>query len=74
MGISEIIEQRRKAKGMTQTELAKKSRGVTQGMISLIEKGDDNATLKTLRGIAAGLECATVDLLPEEDKCPQKPY
>lgn len=37
-------------------------------MISRIEKGEDNAKIDTLRGIAAALGCSVVDLLPEADK------
>jgi hypothetical protein len=38
------------------------------GFTSRIEKGEDNAKIDTLRGIAAALGCSVVDLLPQEDK------
>jgi transcriptional regulator with XRE-family HTH domain len=68
MSIAENIKQRREAKRWTQAELAEKSGIVTQAMISRIEKGEDNAKIETLRGIAAALGCSVVDLLPDEDK------
>lgn len=68
MSIGANIKQRREAKRWTQTELAEKSGIVTQAMISRIEKGEDNAKIDTLRGIAAALGCSVVDLLPEADK------
>ena len=68
MNIGTLIKQRREAKRWTQTELAEKSGIVTQAMISRIEKGEDNAKIDTLRGIAAALGCSVVDLLPESDK------
>ena len=68
MNIGTLIKQRREAKRWTQTELAEKSGIVTQAMISRIEKGEDNAKIDTLRGIAAALGCSVVDLLPEKDK------
>lgn len=68
MSIGLNIKQRREAKRWTQTELAEKSGIVTQAMISRIEKGEDNAKIDTLRGIAAALGCSVVDLLPEADK------
>lgn len=68
MSIAENIKQRREAKRWTQTELAEKSGIVSQAMISRIEKGEDNAKIDTLRGIAAALGCSVVDLLTDEDK------
>ena len=68
MSIAENIKQRREAKRWTQAELAEKSGIVTQAMISRIEKGEDNAKIDTLRGIAAALGCSVVDLLTDEDK------
>jgi len=68
MSIGLNIKQRREAKRWTQAELAEKSGIVTQAMISRIEKGEDNAKIDTLRGIAAALGCSVVDLLPEADK------
>jgi len=68
MSIGANIKQRREAKRWTQAELAEKSGIVTQAMISRIEKGEDNAKIDTLRGIAAALGCSVVDLLTDEDK------
>ena len=68
MSIAENIKQRREAKRWTQAELAEKSGIVSQAMISRIEKGEDNAKIDTLRGIAAALGCSVVDLLTDEDK------
>ncbi len=68
MSIGLNIKQRREAKRWTQAELAEKSGIVTQAMISRIEKGEDNAKIDTLRGIAAALGCSVVDLLTEADK------
>ena len=68
MSIGLNIKQRREAKRWTQTKLAEKSGIVTQAMISRIEKGEDNAKIDTLRGIAAALGCSVVDLLTEADK------
>ena len=61
MSIAAKIKQRREAKRWTQAELAEKSGIVTQAMISRIEKGEDNAKIDTLRGIAAALGCSVVD-------------
>jgi transcriptional regulator with XRE-family HTH domain len=68
MSIAENIKQCREAKRWTQAELAEKSGIVSQAMISRIEKGEDNAKIDTLRGIAAALGCSVVDLLTDEDK------
>ena len=68
MSIAENIKQRREAKRWTQAELSEKSGIVSQAMISRIEKGEDNAKIDTLRGIAAALGCLVIDLLPDEDK------
>ena len=68
MSIADNIKQRREAKRWTQAELSEKSGTVSQAMISRIEKGEDNAKIDTLRGIAAALGCSVVDLLTDEDK------
>ena len=68
MSIADNIKQRREAKRWTQAELSEKSGIVSQAMISRIEKGEDNAKIDTLRGIAAALGCSVVDLLTVEDK------
>jgi len=68
MSIADNIKQRREAKRWTQAELSEKSGIVSQAMISRIEKGEDNAKIDTLRGIAAALGCSVVDLLTDADK------
>ena len=68
MSIADNIKQRREAKRWTQVELSEKSGIVSQAMISRIEKGEDNAKIDTLRGIAAALGCSVVDLLTDADK------
>ena len=68
MNIADNVKARRKARNMTQTELAERA-GITQAVISRLEAGqEDNAKLSTLRGIASALGCAVVDLLPDSDK------
>ena len=68
MRIGENIKKRRLALRLTQTELAEKSKVVTQALICKLEGGEDNVKIDTLRGIAAALGCSVVDLLPIEDK------
>lgn len=66
--IGEIIKQRRKKLNMTQIELAQKA-NVAQSNISQLESGvSDNVSLMILRSLAKALNCAVIDLLPEEDK------
>jgi transcriptional regulator with XRE-family HTH domain len=68
MIIGEIIKRRRTALDMTQVELAEKAK-ITQAKISQIENGaNDNVTIDVLRKLAKALNCALIDLLPEEDK------
>lgn len=68
MTIGVIIKRRRTALGLTQVELAKKAK-VAQSQISQIESGvSDNVTLENMRSLAKALDCALIDLLPEEDK------
>lgn len=68
MQIGGIVKSRRLALGLTQKELEERS-GVTQSMISKIEGGSaDNVSIEILRKLARALQCALVDLLPEEDK------
>jgi transcriptional regulator with XRE-family HTH domain len=67
MTIGDNVRARRKASNMTQTELAERA-GITQAVISRLEAGEENLKLSTLRGIAAALGCAVIDLLPDEDK------
>lgn len=55
--IAQKIILMRKQKGLTQADLAKKS-GVSQQMISRIEKGRHNISVATLKKIAESLECS----------------
>lgn len=68
MQIGSIIKNKRRDLSFTQKELEDKS-GVTQSMISKIEGGSaENVSIDILRKLAKALNCALVDLLPEEDK------
>ena len=68
MNIGEILKRRRTSMGLTQNELAEKAK-IAQSQISQIENGvSDNTTIEMLRKLAKALNCAVVDLLPEEDK------
>jgi transcriptional regulator with XRE-family HTH domain len=55
------ITQIRKAKGITQTELAERC-GTTQQQIARIENGSVDPRLSTLRRVADALECELSDL------------
>jgi transcriptional regulator with XRE-family HTH domain len=71
MDIGDFIKRQRRQVGLTQEELAKKSR-MSQSQISQIERGiSDNVTIWNLRSIAKALGCALIDLLPESDKKPR---
>ena len=62
------IKELRIAKGYTRGKLAKES-GVSLETIKRLEDGlllVDNCKLKTLVGIARGLGCKVVDLLPKK--------
>jgi transcriptional regulator with XRE-family HTH domain len=68
MQIGDIVKKRRLDLGLTQQELWDRS-GVTQSMISKFEGGSaDNVSIVVLRKLAKALNCALIDLLPEEDK------
>ena len=68
MQIGDILKKKRLDLGFTQSDLETRS-GVTQSMISRVERGDaDNVTVGILRKLAKALNCALVDLLPDEDK------
>ncbi len=56
------ITQVRKAKGITQAELAERC-GTTQQQIARIENGSVDPRLSTLRRVADALECELPDLL-----------
>lgn len=61
------VEQVRKAKNMTQEELASRA-GTTQGAISLIETGERNPSLPMLMKIAEALECSAGELLNDKQE------
>ena len=68
MQIGSLLKNKRLDKGLTQKELADSS-GVTQSMISKVEKGEfENVSIGILRKLAGALHCAVIDLLPESDK------
>lgn len=58
------VERLRRAKGMTQEQLAERS-GFSQQYISGLENGQRNPTVVTLYEIACALSAAPVDLLAE---------
>lgn len=58
------VERLRRAKGMTQEQLAERS-GFSQQYISGLENGQRNPTLVTLYEIACALDASPVDLLVE---------
>ncbi len=68
MQIGDILKRKRTDLGLTQQELEDRS-GVTQSMISKLEKGSaENVSVDVLRKLAKALHCLLVDLLPEEDR------
>lgn len=58
------VERLRRAKGMTQEQLAERS-GFSQQYISGLENGQRNPTVVTLYEIACALSAVPVDLLVE---------
>ena len=58
------VERLRRAKGLTQEQLAERS-GFSQQYISGLENGQRNPTVVTLYEIACALGAAPVDLLVE---------
>lgn len=58
------VERLRRAKGMTQEQLAERS-GFSQQYISGLENGQRNPTVVTLYEIACALDASPVDLLVE---------
>lgn len=62
MVIADNVRTRRKKMDMTAPELAKKA-GVSQTMISFIENGRKNPSVKTLIALAKALECKVDDLV-----------
>lgn len=66
MEIGEHIKARRKAMGLTQTDLADRS-GVSKAMICDVEAGKKNPTIRLLGQIAAGLDCSISELIDLEE-------
>lgn len=58
------VERLRRAKGMTQEQLAERS-GFSQQYISGLENGQRNPTVVTLYEIACAIDVSPVDLLTE---------
>ncbi len=68
MQIGDIVKNKRLTLGLTQQELEVRS-GVTQSMISKLEKGVAvNISIDALRKLASALNCTLIDLLPDSDK------
>ncbi len=66
MEIGEHIKARRKALGLTQTDLADRS-NVSKAMICDVEAGKKNPTIRLLGQIAAGLDCSISELIDLEE-------
>lgn len=56
--VSAIIQRRRQELDLTQSQLAQKM-GVTQGLISRWENGEENLTMETVSKIAIALDLST---------------
>ena len=68
MHIGNILKEKRIELSLTQQGLEQRS-GVTQSMISKLEKGAaHNISVEVLRKLAKALDCKVVDLLPDSDK------
>ena len=61
------IYELRKQKGMTQEQLGKRAGGASKQLISKLENGDVELTVRWMRLISAALKCAPADLLSAED-------
>ena len=62
MTIADNVRARRKKMDMTASDLAKKA-GISQTMMSFIENGGKNPSVKTLIALATALECKVDDLV-----------
>jgi transcriptional regulator with XRE-family HTH domain len=69
MDLSAQIRERRLALGLTLEALASRT-GVSRAMLSDIERGRKNPTVKLLAGIAEGLGCTVSALLGEDGGAP----
>jgi transcriptional regulator with XRE-family HTH domain len=63
MSFGMLVQQRRKAIGMTQEELAEKV-GLTRPQLANIEVGNSNTDIRRLRDFAAAMDCQVDDLVP----------
>lgn len=63
--IGKNIARIRKASNLTQVEFAKKS-GIHRSVISRIEQGSENCSIKMLRNIARNLNVSLVELINVE--------
>lgn len=69
MPVSETLKKIRKAKKISQDQLAARS-GISQSGISAIEKGKRIPTIETIEMLAKGLRVPVSDLILEETKKP----
>ena len=61
------LRELRKAKNWTQEELALNS-GLSQALVSQLERGGRGTTIETLKVLAAALDCSVADLLGEDSE------
>ncbi len=68
MKIADLLRHKRKQSGLLQLDLALRS-GISQSMISRLESNSaENVSIEVLRKLAHALNCALIDLLPDNDK------
>jgi transcriptional regulator with XRE-family HTH domain len=67
------LRQWREHRGLTQDQLAERS-GVTQGLISLLERNVTDYSGETLAQLAFGLQCEVADLLMRNPTDPDAPW
>ncbi len=67
MSVGENLKRIRKAKGLTQVDLSKKT-GIGQNTISSIERGVNQPIQATLTELAAALGCTVSELMGEKEK------
>jgi transcriptional regulator with XRE-family HTH domain len=66
--IADLLRHKRKQSGLLQLDLALRS-GISQSMISRLESNSaENVSIEVLRKLAHALNCALIDLLPDNDK------
>lgn len=66
MELQNRVRELRKAKGLTQANLAARA-GLTQGTVSQLEAGKLSLNLKWMRALAGVLECSPAELLAAGD-------